>query len=104
MAGGAARAVAAAATCPITIVKTRMEMTGASAPYAVPARDPAASHHTIARYHCITGLCKLSFLCVIASPHASPWARSCLPHACLALHDCVALLERVCGVYKREHR
>lgn len=35
MAGGAARAVAAAATCPITIVKTRMEMTGASAPYRV---------------------------------------------------------------------
>ena len=44
MAGGAARAVAAAATCPITIVKTRMEMTGASAPYAVPAHDPVASH------------------------------------------------------------
>ena len=35
MAGGTARAAAAATTCPITVVKTRMEMTGASAPYAV---------------------------------------------------------------------
>ncbi|KAK9825889.1 hypothetical protein WJX81_001859 [Elliptochloris bilobata] len=33
VAGGAARAVAAAATCPITVVKTRMEMTGAASPY-----------------------------------------------------------------------
>ena len=35
LAGGGARAVAAAATCPITVVKTRMEMTGAAAPYRV---------------------------------------------------------------------
>jgi len=35
VAGGTARAAAAATTCPITVVKTRMEMTGASAPYAV---------------------------------------------------------------------
>ena len=37
LAGGAARAVAAAATCPVTVVKTRMEYTGSGVNYTVRA-------------------------------------------------------------------
>jgi len=57
VAGGTARAAAAATTCPITVVKTRMEMTGATAPYAVrrwhgrrcgaPHPDTPAGNHPI---------------------------------------------------------
>ena len=44
LAGGLARGVAAAATCPVTVVKTRMEYAGGTAVYKVPS--PANSSST----------------------------------------------------------
>lgn len=58
--GGLARAAAAAATCPFTVVKTRMEYTGSSVQYTV--RDLQKVAQSKAHPHHVTVYCKVTVI------------------------------------------
>ena len=58
--GGLARAAAAAATCPFTVVKTRMEYTGSSVQYTVRYLQKVAQSK--AHPHHVTVYCKVTVI------------------------------------------